>query len=49
MNSSFIIKLIFHNQDGVIKSKSKELEKREMTELPYIGLCLQNSFLLQGR
>lgn len=34
MNSSFIIKLMFHNQDGVIKSKSKELEKSEMTELP---------------
>lgn len=36
MNSSFIIKLMFHNQDGAIKSKSKELEKREMTALPYI-------------
>lgn len=35
MNSSFIIKLMFHNQDGAIKSKSKELEKSEMTELPY--------------
>lgn len=34
MNSSSIIKLMFHNQDGVIKSKSKELEKSEMTELP---------------
>lgn len=49
MNSSFIIKLMFHNQDGAIKSKSKELEKREMTELPDICFCLQNSFLLQGR
>lgn len=34
MNSSFIIKLMFHNQDGAIKSKSKEPEKSEMTELP---------------
>lgn len=38
MNSSFIIKLMFHNQDGAIKSKSKELQKREITELLYIWL-----------
>lgn len=43
MNSSFIIKLIFRNQDGAIKSKSKELEKREITKLPCICFSLQNS------
>lgn len=49
MNSSFIIKLMFHNQDGAIKSKSKELEKREMTESPCIWLNLPNSLLQHSR
>lgn len=36
MNSSFIIRLMFHNQDGAIKSKSKELEKRETITLLFV-------------
>lgn len=32
-----------------MKSKSKELEKREMTESPYIWFSLPNSLLQQGK
>ena len=45
MNSFFIIKLMFHNRDEAIKSKSKELEKRETIALLFISFCVSETHL----